>query len=125
MASRSDLSNNWRVKSDLPARSSNIEAERSTQLPRYPRNQRDQPLNQSQGQPQDQQRYQQRDGINSRSTEPLQRKTNLMPRTVRGEDDPRTLQAIAEGRRVYVGNMPYMAKTEDVEILFADSDLVM
>lgn len=125
MASRSDLSNNWRVKSDLPARSSN-EAERSTQLPRYPRHQRDQPLDQSQGQPQDQQqRYQQRDGTNSRPTEPLHSETNLIPRTVRGEDDPRTLQAIAEGRRVYVGNMPYMAKTEDVEILFADSDLVM
>lgn len=39
---------------------------------------------------------------------------------MRGEDDPRTLQAIAEGRRLYVGNMPYMAKMRDVEALFAD-----
>ncbi|KAL1983673.1 hypothetical protein VTN96DRAFT_10102 [Rasamsonia emersonii] len=31
-------------------------------------------------------------------------------------------QAIAEGRRLYVGNMPYMAKREDVEALFAGGD---
>lgn len=125
MSSRSDLSNNWRVKSDLPARSSIVEAERSTQLPRYARRQRDPPLDQPQDQLQGQQRHQQRHGINIRSTESPQSETNQMPRIVRGEDDPRTLQAIAEGRRVYVGNMPYMAKTEDVESLFANSDLVM
>ncbi|KAI9775413.1 MAG: hypothetical protein M1839_001108 [Geoglossum umbratile] len=28
-------------------------------------------------------------------------------------------QSIADGRRLYVGNMPYMAKTEDIEALFA------
>ncbi|KAL8693541.1 MAG: hypothetical protein Q9218_001666 [Villophora microphyllina] len=38
--------------------------------------------------------------------------------SIRGEDDPRTLQAIAEGRRLYVGNLPYMAKTRDIECLF-------
>ena len=38
--------------------------------------------------------------------------------TLRGENDPRTLQAIEEGRRLYVGNLPYMARTEDVESLF-------
>ncbi|KAL8819720.1 MAG: hypothetical protein Q9223_001908 [Gallowayella weberi] len=37
---------------------------------------------------------------------------------VRGEDDPRTLQAIEEGRRLYVGNLPYMAKGVDVMDLF-------
>lgn len=42
--------------------------------------------------------------------------------TLRGEDDPNTLQAIAEGRRLYVGNMPYIAKTIDVELLFAEVD---
>ncbi|KAL9576392.1 MAG: hypothetical protein Q9212_007135 [Teloschistes hypoglaucus] len=42
--------------------------------------------------------------------------------TLRGEDDPRTLQAIAEGRRLYVGNLPYMAKTADVESLFEEDD---
>lgn len=111
MSSRSDLSNNWRVKSDLPA---NVEAE---QLSRNARHQRDQPR--------DLQRYQQRDGIDSSPTEPRQSETNRIPGTVRGENDPRTLRAIAEGRRVYVGNMPYMAKTEDVESLFANSDLEM
>lgn len=39
--------------------------------------------------------------------------------SVRGEDDPRTLQAIAEGRRLYVGNLPYMAKSRDVMDLFS------
>ncbi|KAI9872179.1 MAG: hypothetical protein M1830_001994 [Pleopsidium flavum] len=36
------------------------------------------------------------------------------------ENDPQALQAIAEGRRLYVGNVPYMAKTEDVEKLFTE-----
>lgn len=124
MSSRSDLSNNWRVKSDLPARSSasNVDAERSTQFSRsagHP------PLDPPGGQPQNQHRYQQREDIDGFPTESRQSETNRNSRTVRGEDDPRTLQAIAEGRRVYVGNMPYMAKTEDVESLFANSDLVM
>ncbi|KAH8705969.1 putative ribonucleoprotein [Talaromyces proteolyticus] len=30
--------------------------------------------------------------------------------------------AITEGRRLYVGNMPYMAKKEDVETIFADGN---
>lgn len=34
-------------------------------------------------------------------------------------------QAIAEGRRLYVGNMPYMAKTEDVRALFATGEYKM
>ncbi|KAL9110807.1 MAG: hypothetical protein Q9187_008001, partial [Circinaria calcarea] len=38
------------------------------------------------------------------------------------KDDPIALQAIAEGRRLYVGNMPYFAKSEDVETLFAGDD---
>ena len=42
------------------------------------------------------------------------------PDTLRGEDDPRTLQAIAEGRRLYVGNMPYIAQLQDVRDLFQD-----
>lgn len=41
------------------------------------------------------------------------------------EDDPRTLRAIEEGRRLYVGNMPYLAKTEDVEVLFVENDYQM
>ncbi|KAL2043211.1 hypothetical protein N7G274_004271 [Stereocaulon virgatum] len=42
--------------------------------------------------------------------------------SIRGEDDPRTLLAIAEGRRLYVGNLPYMAKTEDVKDFFAANE---
>lgn len=37
---------------------------------------------------------------------------------IRGEDDPRTLQAIEEGCRLYVGNLAYMAKRKDIEDLF-------
>ncbi|KAH0542298.1 hypothetical protein FGG08_003325 [Glutinoglossum americanum] len=37
-----------------------------------------------------------------------------------GESDSLVSQSIAEGRRIYIGNMPYMAKPEDVEALFAD-----
>ncbi len=37
---------------------------------------------------------------------------------LRGEDDPLTLQAIAEGRRLYVGNLPYMANTQDIMDFF-------
>ena len=38
--------------------------------------------------------------------------------TLRGEDDPETLLAIAEGRRLYVGNLPYLAQAHDVKRLF-------
>lgn len=38
--------------------------------------------------------------------------------TVRGENDPETLRAIAEDRRLYVGNMPYFAKANDVRDVF-------
>lgn len=34
-------------------------------------------------------------------------------------------QAIAEGRRLYVGNMPYTAKSEDVEALFKAAEFPM
>lgn len=35
---------------------------------------------------------------------------------------PHVPQAIAEGRRLYVGNMPYAAKSEDVQALFAATE---
>ena len=41
------------------------------------------------------------------------------------KDDPSALQATAEGRRLYVGNMPYFAKSEDVESLFVGDDYKM
>ncbi len=34
------------------------------------------------------------------------------------ENDTGALQAIEEGRRLYVGNLPYMAKQQDVQALF-------
>lgn len=33
--------------------------------------------------------------------------------------EPEVPASFAEGRRLYVGNMPYMAKKEDVEVLFS------
>lgn len=36
-----------------------------------------------------------------------------------------TPQAISEGRRLYVGNMPYTAKSEDVEALFTAAEFAM
>lgn len=90
MAGRSELSNNWRAKSDTP---SGI-ISHSHRL----------------------------NGFRSSNTTPiaLGQRDFRNPSTdhIRGEDDPRTLQAIEEGRRLYVGNLPYMAKTEDVENLF-------
>ena len=47
------------------------------------------------------------------------------PKTIRGIDDSRSMQAIAEGRRLYVGNMPYRAKKKDVESLFSTGDYTM
>ena len=43
-----------------------------------------------------------------------------LPGTLRGENDPRNLQAIAEVRRLYVGNMPYKAQLQDVRDLFQE-----
>lgn len=34
-------------------------------------------------------------------------------------------QAIGDGRRLYVGNMPYTAKTEDVEAVFVAAEMPM
>ena len=38
---------------------------------------------------------------------------------------PHVPHAIAEGRRLYVGNMPYTAKSEDVEALFVGAEFSM
>lgn len=100
MSSRANLSDNWRVKSDNQA------VDASTRQP--PRSARQRPSN-----------------LNSRPTNVLPKAASNTLNTIRGEDDPRTLQAIADGRRVYVGNMPYMAKPEDVKGLFANGDYSM
>ena len=36
--------------------------------------------------------------------------------------DERAKQAIQDGRRLYVGNLPYIAKTDDVAMLFPDDE---
>lgn len=38
---------------------------------------------------------------------------------------PHVPQAISEGRRLYVGNMPYTAKSEDVQALFDAAEFSM
>jgi len=37
----------------------------------------------------------------------------------------RAQRAVEEGRRIYVGNLPYEALTEDVEKLFANDQYTM
>ncbi len=99
MGSRASLSNNWRVKSDALPPHHNSTAE-SLRNPRGWNSQQQ---------------------TNFQSGEKHNHTNDADLRNIRGEDDPRTLQAIAEGRRLYVGNMPYMAKTRDVEALFEDN----
>ena len=98
MNSRASLSNNWRVKSDAPPQHDDSTAESSRDLHGWS--------------------FQQQ--ANFKVGEKHNRTNEADLRKIRGEDDPRTLQAIAVGRRLYVGNMPYMAKTGDVEALFED-----
>ena len=99
-ASRSELSTNWRTKVDAPPTTGNNAA-----AP---------PPGPSDNLQQREFKSKSRDKKEDESNRPVDGET------MRGEDDPNTLQAIAEGRRLYVGNMPYIAKTEDVENLFAD-----
>ena len=107
-ASRSELSRNWRTKSDAPPTTGNNAA---TPTPGPP----------------SRTNHLQQLGFRSKSRD---KDENISDGPVnggqlRGEDDPATRQAIAEGRRLYVGNMPYIAKTEDVERLFAEGEYQM
>jgi hypothetical protein len=45
--------------------------------------------------------------------------------TLRKEDMARAQKAVEEGRRIYVGNLPYEALTGDVERLFANDQYTM
>lgn len=102
-ASRSQLSSNWRTKIDAPPTAGN-NAATPTQAPLLMPD------------------YLQRRDLRSRSRDKEENKPSrpFNGGRLRGENDPTTLQAIAEGRRLYVGNMPYIAKTEDVERLLAE-----
>ncbi|KAJ5169193.1 uncharacterized protein N7482_004787 [Penicillium canariense] len=46
-------------------------------------------------------------------------------RTAFARPGPHVPQAISEGRRLYVGNMPYTAKSEDVEALFTAAEYLI
>ena len=107
-ASRSDLSSNWRTKIDSPPSTGNNAA---TWTP---------------GPPSKPDYIRQRDSWSkSKDTKENDPEQLISRETSRGENDPDTLQAIAEGRRLYVGNLPYMAKTRDVEMLFGEDDYRM
>ncbi|KAL8846298.1 MAG: hypothetical protein Q9221_008606 [Calogaya cf. arnoldii] len=99
MANRSQLSNNWRAKAQPPSEVERPNIENDNLV-----------------------------GHNANSEVPnLQAGTYMPPKTpekpeIRGENDPQTLQAITEGRRLYVGNLPYMAKTKDIENLFSQNN---
>ena len=106
-ASRSELSSNWRTKIDATPRIGNNAATRTPGLPKKPD-------------------HHQRGFWSKRGDKKEDQSDGpVSGGTLRGEDDPNTLQAITEGRRLYVGNMPYMAKTKDVETLFAEGDYQM
>ena len=107
-ATRSELSSNWRTKTDAPPRTGNNAATPTPGLPSKPVDLEQRNV-----------RYLRKDDKENESDEPV------AGGQLRGEDDPNTLQAIAEGRRLYVGNMPYIAKTRDVETLFADGNYQM
>ncbi|KAL8644853.1 MAG: hypothetical protein Q9226_007564 [Calogaya cf. arnoldii] len=96
MANRSQLSNNWRAKAQPPPEVERPNVENDN-LEDYDANS---------------------------EVPSLQAGTQIPPKApnpseIRGENDPQTLQAITEGRRLYVGNLPYMAKTKDIEDLFS------
>lgn len=103
-ASRSELSSNWRTEVDSLPRTGNNAAVWTRGPPSKP------------------DYLQQRDFWSKSRDKEKSSDGHGSGETLRGEDDPNTEQAIAEGRRLYVGNMPYIAKTKDVEMLFAEGD---
>ncbi|KAJ5693421.1 hypothetical protein N7462_002844 [Penicillium macrosclerotiorum] len=51
--------------------------------------------------------------------------TTHTSRTAFSRPGPHVPQAISDGRRLYVGNMPYTAKSEDVEALFTAAEFAI
>lgn len=64
----------------------------------------------------------QRQPIKRWAERPRQEDLNLH-RSERQKDEPETEQAIAEGRRIYLGNLLYRATPEDIEQLLATNEL--
>ena len=95
-----ELSDNWRTKIDTPPTTGNNDATPTACL-----------------EPKPGQRQQRDFGIESRKKRDIGPMGTAGEEPLRGEDHPNTLQAIAEGRRLYTGKMPYIAKSEDVEVL--------
>lgn len=61
-------------------------------------------------------------GASSNPTSPSPRASTSRPSFGQRGQTP---QAITDGRRLYVGNMPYTAKAEDVEALFTAAEFSM
>lgn len=57
------------------------------------------------------------------SSETISSQPTVPTESTRGDEDAK--KAISEGRRLYVGNLPYMAKTADVAGIFASGDYVV
>ena len=100
LAPRSETSSNWRTKTEIEANDSNISNHHSTS-PAYGA------------------LATESSGSNSNGASEISNGPRP-DKVVRGEEDTRTSEAIAEGRRLYVGNMPYLAKIQDVNHLLED-----
>jgi RNA recognition motif-containing protein len=59
----------------------------------------------------------------SSPTGPQQEQQPTPPKNVK--DDPVALQAMAEGRRLYVGNLAFTAKREDIAAHFQERDFTL
>lgn len=57
------------------------------------------------------------------SGETISTQPTVPTESTRRDEDAK--KAISEGRRLYVGNLPYMAKTADVAGIFANGDYVV
>lgn len=95
---RAGMSSNWRARDDN-ASSSNAVVKSLTNGPRWTRSTESGKNNDRQAAPKE-----------------------IRSPTESTAADARAKQAIRDGRRLYVGNLPYMAKTDDVAMLFPNDD---
>ena len=92
--SRADMSSNWRARDDNVSSSNSVVMARMNR-PRWTGSTKSEKNNDRQAAP----------------------KEIRVPKESTTADE-RATQAIQDGRRLYVGNLPYMAKTDDVAMLF-------